>query len=421
MKYLLLVLTLLFSMTAPCQTACLYTAINASQRAFFAQYGVKPGFAAGCMVVQADTGIVYEWDGLIYHIVGPGGGGTIPSGVAGGTLYYISSSSLGVLAAGTSGQVLTSGGAGSPTWAASSGGANTALSNLTNPTAINQSLKLDTDNLYSIGTTAIRVNTTSSRRVNSNLINFYQTADFSSGPIAAVNSDNSGYDLDISSTAGGTGSNAGGMRFRTGDNASGTKPIDIVTGNASGGNSADITMTIGTASGSRGHLKYVDGSQGTAGQVLTSTDTLGHATWAAPSAGFGEYHVGPTMNTTSTNVTSMTFTTASNSGTLTFTPTHSGSYEVFANTPLFNQLPTIGCLSQIAATAGSPTQTENQGVVTYQGTTSTITTGQARSVFTLNSGTSYSFDIQIATGGINNCALEYFIITGNIIARQISN
>lgn len=165
MKYLLTFLVLfLFSTSGYSQTACLYTAVNQSQRMFFAQYGVKPGFAAGCLVVQADTGILYEWDGSIYTAVGGGGigltslnaqtgntqifandtnilitssanthtlswGGTLSLArggsaasltAANGGIVYSDAAKMQILAAGTTGLFLKSNGAAAPSWASAS-------------------------------------------------------------------------------------------------------------------------------------------------------------------------------------------------------------------------------------------------------------------------------------------------------------
>lgn len=175
MKYLILTLSLLISTTGYSQTACLYTAINQAQRMFFSQYGVKQGFAAGCLVVQADTGLVYEWNGNSYTLVGPaassgitslnsqtgstqifandanlvitssnnthslgwastlsvsrGGSGAALSPAL-GDIVYTDASKMVVLAAGTSGLFLKSNGAAAPSWAtatSSPGGSDTQV------------------------------------------------------------------------------------------------------------------------------------------------------------------------------------------------------------------------------------------------------------------------------------------------------
>jgi len=71
-------------------------------------------------------------------------------------------------------------------------------------------------------------------------------------------------------------------------NANSTGAINLETGNktAGTGNSGGITLRLGTsAGGTRGQLKIIDGTQGTAGDVWTSTDTLGNGAWATPSGG----------------------------------------------------------------------------------------------------------------------------------------
>ena len=68
--------------------------------------------------------------------------------VIGGTA---STNPLAQVAAGTSGQVLTSNGSAAPTWQTATAGANTALSNLVAPTAINQDLLPAADSTQSLG------------------------------------------------------------------------------------------------------------------------------------------------------------------------------------------------------------------------------------------------------------------------------
>lgn len=56
----------------------------------------------------------------------------------------------------------------------------------------------------------------------------------------------------------------------------------IQSGNADGttSDSGDVYIRIGAATQNRGSLRYVDGSEGTAGHVLTSIDTVGRAQWS---------------------------------------------------------------------------------------------------------------------------------------------
>lgn len=66
--------------------------------------------------------------------------------------------------------------------------------------------------------------------------------------------------------------------------------VSLGTGNASAGDSGDVTIQTGSATGTRGKIKLVDGSEGTIGHVWTSTGVDGSGAWAAPSGGGG----GPT-------------------------------------------------------------------------------------------------------------------------------
>lgn len=92
--------------------------------------------------------------------------------------------------------------------------------------------------------------------------------------------------------------NSGKISCKTGDVIDGnSQDIEIITGTNSGvsGNSGNILVRSGASSGgTRGKLRYQDGSEGTAGYVLTSTDTLGTATWAAAPSFFS-------VNSISTN------------------------------------------------------------------------------------------------------------------------
>lgn len=80
--------------------------------------------------------------------------------------------------------------------------------------------------------------------------------------------------------------NSGEFDLSSGDSGTGnTGDSSLRTGNAASGNSGNIIMQIGTASGSRGKISLIDGSQGTAGYVWTSTNTSGAGAWMAPGSG----------------------------------------------------------------------------------------------------------------------------------------
>jgi hypothetical protein len=79
------------------------------------------------------------------------------------------------------------------------------------------------------------------------------------------------------------------MAFSTGTSGSGnqTGAFSFTTGAASGtGNSGGILLQTGSiVSGTRGKIQFRDGTEGTAGYVWTSTDTLGNGHWAAAGGG----------------------------------------------------------------------------------------------------------------------------------------
>ena len=89
--------------------------------------------------------------------LGVANGGTgLATGTQGGVLYFSGPTTLASTASGTSGQFLTSNGTSTPTWTNISGYANTTLSNLATPTAINQDLLPGSDNNYSLGSSTLR-------------------------------------------------------------------------------------------------------------------------------------------------------------------------------------------------------------------------------------------------------------------------
>jgi hypothetical protein len=61
--------------------------------------------------------------------------------------------------------------------------------------------------------------------------------------------------------------------------------LSIKTGDASAGNSGDISIVTGSASGTRGKILLKDGSEGTAGWVWKSIDASGAGNWS-PDIGF---------------------------------------------------------------------------------------------------------------------------------------
>lgn len=235
---------------------------------YFSRVGPTPMLAGDPAFVAADLGkIIYlippSGSGNInpnWSLTPPGSGSIVPVGVLG----YSSILASTVLD-------LT------PMLPQASGGsgANVTLSNLTSPTAVSQDLtfntgvtegdfaRINTPNVTGSGSIGLEISTGTSN-----------DPDYYTG------------EIDIFTGNGATNSGSGSLNFRTG-NASGvgySGDIAFSTGGAVDGGGGNIFIATQNPSGSatRGHLFYIDGTQGTAGHVLTSADTNGQARWAAP-------------------------------------------------------------------------------------------------------------------------------------------
>lgn len=162
-------------------------------------------------------------------------------------------------------------------------GANTALSNLTT-TSINQNLNPSSSSILIGDTTPFGSVTTNTVNVGSTgtagTINIKNASNNNRGVFTA---DSGGYgiqfeaksalDLGLTTESINAPFLLGGITLKTGNNA-----------NASGA-SGGVTLETGTAGvGLRGKIKFKDGSEGTAGHVWTSSDTLGNGYWAAAPA-----------------------------------------------------------------------------------------------------------------------------------------
>ena len=128
--------------------------------------------------------------------------------------------------------------------------------------------------------------------------------------------------------------------------------------------------------------------------------------------------------TSSSVITSGSFTTYSNSPTLTLTPNVTGTYRVYSSFPT-EYLGNGNGISRILATSGSPTLlAENQSTNGYGGsnTTDSIIPSVVESIYTLTSGVSYSFDIQgLNSGGteiLNRGDTAQFYIFAELISNQ---
>jgi hypothetical protein len=118
-------------------------------------------------------------------------------------------------------------------------GANVTLSNLTSPTAINENL------IFATGATAV-----------------LETADNATGATQA---------LTVTTGNASVSGNSGALSLTTGPSAA--------------GNTGNIVLATGTASGTQGKIQLQDGTQGTSGYVWTSIDTSGTGSWLAAGGG----------------------------------------------------------------------------------------------------------------------------------------
>jgi hypothetical protein len=199
---------------------------------------------------------------------------------------------------GTAGHVWTSTGInGEGNWAAT-GGANTSLSNLTNPTSINQNLIPDVNSFRDLGSASKRYRDiyTDELYVGANgLIDSVNTVPSGTPCDITVRSTTFNSNVGVYSNASTSNNPTGSVHIESGwagfAAAVDTGDIEIQSGainNVSGsGNTGNILIKTGTnaGSGARGSIQLQDGSEGTAGHVWTSTGVNGEGNWAAASGG----------------------------------------------------------------------------------------------------------------------------------------
>lgn len=205
---------------------------------------------------------------------------------------------------GTNGYFLSSDGSGGTSWVAGGSPAGFDFSTSTFDSTINtpaggfdttKNLNLRTGD-SALSTSGSLLLLTGTSATNSN------TGTFSVLTSSATGSGSSGY---VTLLAGSTDSGvAGYAQLRAGDtntgfpgvvniiggNASGgTNPggdINITSGDAAGADSGSILIEVGNVmSGTKGKIKLLNGTQGTPGDVWTSTDAFGSGAWVTPSGG----------------------------------------------------------------------------------------------------------------------------------------
>lgn len=158
-----------------------------------------------------------------------------------------------------------------------SGVANDTLSNLTSPTSLNQDLLPSASLTRDLGSASLKfaeLHTTSITDDGTDLTLSTQNLSLTSTANLNLNADGDGTAndnlIEILSTA----------------NALYTGGILIGSGNATANDSGDVTLRIGSAGGTKGSVRFQDGSEGTIGHVWQSTGVNGEGAWEAnPAAG----------------------------------------------------------------------------------------------------------------------------------------
>lgn len=414
----------------------------ASGNAVIAPAGTLSGTTLNATVVSSSltsvgtitTGV---WNGTTIDV--SHGGTSLTTLTANNVILGNGTSAPLFVAPGTTGNVLTSNGT---TWTsvAATTGANTFLSNLTSPTAVNQELNIlsvltltnayttsfwggpnpglfaistavgpsgsnallfvttdingtvpdDTSADITVGTGANN-NTSPSPTAKTGdlyLQTGYQNEPTSSGTTGTMfintgNSFGSGTtgDIQIITGPGGSTAASGNLLLQTG-------PTDIASGN--------IVVRTGLGVGTRGKIQLQNGSEGTPGQAWISTDASGSGAWT-PLSGTSAFaaYFSSKVSTDSSSITSGTFTTFSNSPAFTITPTISGTYKVYCAIPLDVNTTTTQANGRIFNTSGGATLLAESQSTIGVGTNSYIVGGSpAQSLYTLTAGITYVFDIQ---------------------------
>lgn len=352
---------------------------------------------------------------------------------------------------GANGDVLTTDGAGNLSFApvSATGFANTTLSNLVSPTAINQDLIFDEGTLATLktkddvvatqdltltsgtatvtgisGNVNIQTGTTTDTGSTTGAINLNTGApgaiDTNSGGVISATGDVTGvgqsgiYQL---ITGGAVDSTSGSFTAKTGRTlgAGSSGPLSLGTGNANGtggtgistlqsgdvaagaGVSGDVVLHIGTSTGTRGNIRFTDGSEGTAGYVWTSTDTAGAGAWMPASTGvtFSGFAANLTTNTTAAgqlityDATDFNTGTQYNTSTGVWTVPTTGYYEVSMKFGFTSQVTTTSGLNIFGLWTGSVVLVV--GEITSPSLANQTFGYNGSNIFHLTSGSTYQF------------------------------
>lgn len=125
--------------------------------------------------------------------------------------------------------------------------------------------------------------------------------------------------ITINSGATAAGGGASGIvSLLSGDTTTGNSGNTLIsTGNSTSANSGNIILTTGTAGGTRGDIRFVDGTQGTVGHVWTSVDVNGSGSWQAPAAEYTDEQAQDAVGNILTDSASIDFTYNDGANTIT--------------------------------------------------------------------------------------------------------
>lgn len=250
---------------------------------------------SGSIAYDTDQQKVVFNDGSGFSPINSGTGGVVDI-ANGGTGETTANDALNALLpsqASNSGKVLQTNGTDSSWVTPAATGANTALSNLTSPTALNQDLT------FSTGANAT-IKTKDEAGVVQTRELLLKTGDqtglnLRSGHITIKPGDSLSRPGSVFIQGGASGDGAGGagvfqggtVELRAGANTGtgNAGHVNLVTGSAEPGHlPGDLNITMGSDGTSFGKVIIQDGSQGTAGDVWTSTNTSGSGAWVTPSS-----------------------------------------------------------------------------------------------------------------------------------------